>query len=351
MRPEILNPLFSNITSLKGVGDKTAGWISLLCGNRVLDLLFHLPSNIRTRSLYEKELPLMGQLVTFPFIPQKYILPSRRKLPFRVMGEAPFGQVELVFFHSHKGEIETRLPLEKTLWISGILQNKNGLFSMIHPDFIRGKKEDIPTCEVIYPLMAGARNVVLTKLIQTALSQLTELPEWQNKKWWESNDWKDFKTSLQDLHSPKSEMDLSPLSPFRQRLVYDELLANQLALMLVRQKNKNQSGISCPSQNTLKLNLPFSLTMAQQKVLSEISADLSTSARMSRLLQGDVGSGKTIVAILSALQVIENNYQVALMAPTDILARQHFQKISKLLEPLHIKTSLLTAREKVKSVT
>lgn len=350
MRPSQLNPLFRDITSLKGVGEKTANWISLLCGRRILDLLWHLPLNVRQRPFYDT-LPPIGELSTFQFTPKKYITPSRPKIPFRVVGDTPFGIVELVFFHSYKKEIETRFPLDKSLYISGTLQNKNGLLTMIHPDYVREKVEDIPNHEVIYPLMAGAQNTVLTKVIQTSLSEIPTLSEWQKEEWLKSNNWPNFKKALELVHSPQSEVDLSPLTPVRQRLAYDELLANQLALMLVRQKNRTQSGISCPPRNTLRLNLPFSLTGAQQKVLSEISSDLSASTRMNRLLQGDVGSGKTIVALLSSLQVIENNYHVALMAPTDILARQHFQKISKLLEPLHIKTALLTAREKGKKRT
>lgn len=350
MRPESLNPLFRDITSLKGVGEKTAGWISLLCGRRILDLLWHLPTNVRRRPFYDT-LPPMGQLATFQFVPKKHIVPPNSKIPFRVVGEAPFGLVELVFFHSYKKEIETRFPIDTTLYISGTLQNKNALLRVVHPDYVREKAADIPAHEVIYPLMAGAQNTILTKAIQASLFEIPMLPEWQKEEWLKSNNWPNFKEALKIVHTPQSEFDLSPLTPAHQRLAYDELLANQLALMLVRQKNRNPSGISCPPKNTLKLSLPFALTGAQEKVLSEIFADLSTSTRMSRLLQGDVGSGKTIIALLSALQVIENNYQVALMAPTDILARQHFQKISKLLEPLHIQTALLTAREKGKKRT
>ena len=305
MRPEILNPLFRDITSLKGVGDKTARWLSLLCGNRILDLLFHLPSNVHQRLIYERGEPPVDQLVTFQFTPQKYFVPPRKKIPFRVLGETSFGKVELVFFHSHKGEVETRFPLEKQVWISGTLQNKNGFFSMIHPDYVREKKEEIPTHEVIYPLMTGARNTTLTKLIQGRLDQLPILPEWQDEKWICLNHWKSFVESLRILHNPQTIEDLLPLTPAWLRLAYDELLANQLALMLMRQKNQHQEGILCPLKNELKLELPFSLTSAQKKVIKEINEDLSSSNRMSRLLQGDVGSGKTIVALFSALQVIK----------------------------------------------
>ena len=348
MRPENLNYFFRDIRILKGVGPKTVQWVSLLCGERILDMLFHLPSDVKHRFVYEKEIPPHNNLATFLFTPQKYFIPPRKKIPFRVLGQAPFGEVELVFFHHHGTEIQERFPLEKPTWISGILQNKNNLLSMVHPDYVRDKKEDIPINEVIYPLMAGARNNILVKLIRTALTELPDLPEWQEEKWIKSNRWMDFKASLISLHYPKNEEDLSPLSPARMRLAYDELLANQLALMLVRQKNRFQEGVSCPFKNTLKLSLPFELTNAQRKVISEIQADLTSRNRMCRLLQGDVGSGKTIVALLSALQVLENGFQVALMAPTDILARQHFQKIEKLLKPLGIKVALLTAGEKGK---
>ena len=347
MRPEILNPLFCDITSLKGVGDKTALWLSLLCGHRVLDLLWHLPLSVRQRPIYKTQPPL-GELATFQFTPKKYLIPPRKKIPFRVQGETSFNALELVFFRYHMQEIESRFPIDKALWISGVLQSKNGTLTMVHPDYVRENQKDIPTHEVIYPLMKGAQNGLLVKLIHGVLCTFPVLPEWQDEKFLMVNHWPDFKSALLKIHHPESDSDLSLLTLPRMRLAFDELLANQLALMIVRQKNRTQTGIACPLKNTLKLDLPFALTAAQKKVLSEISTDLASPIRMSRLLQGDVGSGKTIVALLAALQVIENNYQVAFMAPTDILARQHFQKISKLLAPLDTKVALLTAREKGK---
>ena len=329
MRPECLNSLFCPVASLKGVGDKTAEWVGLLCGSRILDLLFHLPINVKYRPIYEDKMPPLGQLVTFPFTPYQYVVPPNKKMPFCVSGETSFGVVDLVFFHSYKGEVEKRLPLEKTVWISGILQNKNGHFSMIHPDYIWNDQKNILFHEVIYPLMKGARNTILIKLIEQVLMNCPQFSEWQDEKWLKSNGWPHFKEALMKLHHPLSDADLSLFSPARQRLAYDELLANQLALLLARRQNRHQQGLSFPIKNTLKLDLPFSLTAAQKKVLSEISSDLASDVPMCRLLQGDVGSGKTIVALLSALQVMENHHQVALMAPTDILARQHYQKISK----------------------
>ncbi|MGN0919349.1 MAG: ATP-dependent DNA helicase RecG [Alphaproteobacteria bacterium] len=348
MRPEILNPLFRHITALPGVGEKTAEWLSLLCGARELDLLWHLPSSVRQRPCYDAETPLPDQLATFQFIPQKYNEPAFKRLPFRVIGRAPFGEMELVFFRYHWGEIEKRFPLNTTLWVSGKVQNKNGLLSLIHPDYVRQNLAEIPTHEVVYPLRTGAQNMVLMKAIQKAFLDLPDLPEWQTEEFLKSKGWTSFKQALFAIHHPETEADLSPLTSARLRLAYDELLANQLSLMIVRQKDAHQAGVSCPLKKTFKLNLPFSLTGAQERVLLEIRADLASPIRMCRLLQGDVGSGKTIVALLSALQVIENTYQVALMAPTDILARQHFQKIEKLLRPLGIKVALLTAREKGK---
>ena len=344
MRPDCLNPFFRDVATCPGVGPKTASWLSLLCGRRVLDLLFHFPTGVRMRPVYEHQIPPSETWATFSFISEKYIIPPRLKIPFRVVGQAPFGKVELIFFRYRKGEIEKRFPLNQSLWISGLFHNQNGIFEMIHPDYVRHQQQDIPIYEVIYPLMAGARNNVLNKVIGQALNSLPGLPEWQDHL--KSNVWPDLKTALMTLHHPKSEADLSILTPAYLRLAYDELLANQLALMIARGHNQHQSGISCPIQNRLKLQLPFTLTQAQQKVLAEIEADLASNICMCRLLQGDVGAGKTIVALLSCLQVIENGYQVALMAPTDILARQHFQKIEKLLQPLKVSVVLLTAREK-----
>jgi len=348
MRPEILSPLFQDITTIKGIGDKTAHWLSYLCeGHRVCDLLWHLPSNVKHRPFYEKNPPL-NTPIRIKLQIDEYVVPRIKRLPLRVICQADFGRVDLIFFHYHLVSLTEKFPSGSVTYLAGTLNKKDDYYEMIHPDVIALSLKKVPEYEIIYPMTEGKNSSSLTRLMPLVLEKVPDLPEWLDEKVLQKYNFSSWRTSLFQAHHPQTIADCESNSLVRQRLIYDELLAHQLALKLIRRFHQKQQGISCIPQNKIQIQLPFELTKAQKKVFSEIQSDLSASFPMNRLLQGDVGSGKTIVAVLSAIQVIENNYQVALMVPTDILAHQHYEKIKKLLVKSDIQVALLTAKEKGK---
>ena len=347
MRPDILNPMFASVSSFRGIGPKLGTWIGHLCGEQVVDVLWHLPTGVNKRPIIKQE-PIEPTLATIQITITEHKIPKTRRLPCIVFAESGLGEVQLVFFNYHASFLSDKLAIGETIWVSGQMVKEGNTIKIVHPDYIEREREKIPTYETIYPLKAGANGKVIRKLVEQILPTLPNLPEEIDEKMLHDNHWPSWREAIQYVHHPKTLDDLSPLSPARRRLAFDELLTNQVALHLVRRYNKKQSGKMLPLQNKLHLNLPFELTKAQQKCLKEIQTDLASSDRMTRLLQGDVGSGKTIVALLAALQAIENKTQVAFLAPTDILAHQHFDKIKALCEPLKIKVELLTAREKGK---
>ncbi len=204
--------------------------------------------------------------------------------------------------------------------------------------------------EPIYPLTAGLTNTSLRKVIAQALERLPSLPEWIDKAWREQNAWPSFADALRRMHSPEASADLELSSPARLRLAYDELLANQLALAVIRQRLRRSAGRSLAASGKLRqailADLPFKLTGAQNRALSEIDADLADPHRMLRLLQGDVGSGKTVVALLAMATAVEAGAQAALMAPTELLARQHLKTIETFALRGGLRVALLTGREK-----
>ena len=348
MRSEALSPLFQDITTIKGIGDKTARWLGYLCGgNHIVDLLWHMPSNVKHRPFYEKNPPL-NTLVRIRVKIDGYVTPRVKRLPLRVVCQADFGRVDLIFFHYHLASITEKFPTGSVIFLAGTLNQKDDYYEVVHPDVMASSMDKVPEYEVIYPMTEGKNSSALARLMPFVLEKVPDLPEWLDEKIIQKYHFKSWRESLYRVHHPQTLLDCSDESIYRQRLIYDELLAHQLALKLIRCFHQKQKGIRCSQQNKINLKLPFELTGAQKKVLSEIQSDLSASFPMNRLLQGDVGSGKTIVAVLSALRVIENNYQVALMAPTDILAHQHYEKIKKLLAESGICVALLTAKEKGK---
>lgn len=348
MKPQILLPLFQDITTIKGIGDKTARWLGYLCGgNRMIDLLWHWPVQVQHRPFYEKNPPINTPIRIRVQI-DEYVIPRVKKLPLRMVCQADFGRVDLIFFHYHLASFSEKFPTGSAIFVAGTLTQKDNYYEMIHPDVMASSLEKVPEYKVVYPMTEGKNSSTLTRFMSLVLEKVPALPEWLDEKIIQKYHLKSWKDSVHHVHHPKTFSDCANESTYRQRLVFDELLAHQLALKLIRQFHQAQKGIVCTLKGKIKLNLPFELTEAQKKVISEIQSDLSASFPMNRLLQGDVGSGKTIVAVLSALQVIENNYQVALMAPTDILARQHYGKIQKLLAELGMRVALLTAKEKGK---
>lgn len=357
MRPEILYPLFASVTNLNGVGDKAHKFLSNLLGcDKIASLLWHLPSGIVDRT-YSPKLSeaVAGRICTLKVHIVEHIAPKTNRQPYRVIVEDDSGQLELIFFKVYADSINKNLPVGATRIISGKLESFNGRWQMPHPDFILRPEqftEDMKK-ETVYPLTAGITNKMLNKFILQALKRVPEMPEWLDAEFRRRQNWKSFREALTAAHHPKYASDLEPWNAERSRLAYDELLANQLALAIVRQKVKKQPGREIRGNGMLRKKildaLPFALTSAQQKVLDEIYADQAAKFRMLRLLQGDVGSGKTIVALLSMLNAVECGAQAAIMAPTEILAKQHLETIAPLLENIGLRAELLTGRIKGKA--
>lgn len=358
MRPSQLNILFQQTTTLAGVGGKTAALLKKLCGSYLIDLLFHLPSNVAHRprithfsQLSNGALGTIRLRITAHEAPPK----KRRGSPYRIIGECidfP-AEIELLFFNYHAEYLSERLAEGSVVAVSGKMETYGGRIKILHPDYMTSDWTNIPEYEPIYPLTAGITSKGLAKSVRIALDSLPILPEWLDQPFLVQKGWPDWKTALYSAHKPQTESDVSCLSPARARLAYDELLANQLALALIRRMQRKKAGKQLPVSQKLVpqlLNgLPFDLTRAQQRVIKEIADDLSASGQMMRLLQGDVGSGKTVVALMALLQAVESGHQGVLMAPTDILARQHYESIGKLLKDIPVRTALLTAREKGKT--
>ena len=360
MRPALLNPLFAPVTSLPGVGPRLAPLFDRLLGEtgrpaRVVDLAFHVPYGVIDRSarprIAEAE---PGGIVTLEVRVEahKPSPPGRSRSPYRILVGDDTGAVTLVFFNASRARMEALLPVGEVRFVSGTLESWEGRLQMVHPDrvFDAVAAQRMPPFEPVYGLTAGLGPRVVARAAEAALTRLPVLPEWQDRDNLRRRSWPGFADALALLHRPVSTAAVAPDAPARVRLAYDELLASQLALLLVRQHMKREAGLSRAGDGRIagriRASLPFSLTRAQDQALAEIVADLAAPQRMLRLLQGDVGSGKTIVALLAMATVVEAGQQAALMAPTEILARQHYEKLRPLAEAAGLRTALLTGRDK-----
>lgn len=353
-RPEQLFRMFASLTALPGVGDKLAGVLRKRVGDHVIDLLRHLPQGVIDRS---KRPPLHlvehGSIVTIEVTITGHDKPPRQsRRPWRVTAQNDSGIVELVFFHARGDYVEKMLPVGATRIISGRAEWFQNKVQIAHPDHIIAPERaaDLPRYEAVYPLTAGLTPKTLSKAMKAALERLPALSEWISQTTLDRFGWPSWEQATMAVHAPRQEKDLLPGAPPRARLAYDELLANQLALALVRASSGAEQGRSFPQQgdlvSRLKESLPFDLTNAQQTVLDDITADQMSAQRMLRLVQGDVGSGKTVVALLAMVHVVACNAQAALLVPTEILARQHHATLTDLLAPLGIKPGLLHSKMK-----
>ena len=362
MRPELLNPLFRPVTSLTGIGPKLGLTLKrLLAGSesasepRGADLLFHLPVGIIDRRRQPGiALSPEGAIVTLKVRVDRHQKPPRgnRRVPYRVFAHDDTGEIGLTFFHAHEDYLEKTLPVGETRYVSGRVEWFNGRPTMVHPDHIVDEAgfADLPLIEPVYPLTAGLPRKVLARAVGEALASLPTLPEWLDPALRAKRAWPGFAEALAGAHHPVDAGDLEPLSPALARLAYDELLASQLALALMRAHQRRSTGRVRIGDGSIKSRLiaalPCSLTRSQTGALAEIEADLARPERMLRLLQGDVGSGKTVVALLAAATVIEAGAQAALMAPTELLVRQHAGTIEPLAEAAGLRVAALTGREK-----
>ncbi len=359
MRPLILNPLFASLTSLPGVGPKLEVLYAKLLGReapRVIDLLLHMPSGTidrRARPKLNEVLP--GQVVTVDVtvLEHRPSPPNRPRAPYRVVtGDDTAATLTLTFFHARRDYLEKLLPIGEKRYISGTAEFYDGNLQMVHPDRVVDEKgfANLPLVEPVYPLTEGLGLGVVRKAMDGALARLPDLPEWQDEAWVSRERFPPFTEALQQLHRPLEPSHVAPESLAWTRLAFDELLAGQLALALVRAHMRRQAGRGSSSEGHLRAKvmkaLPYALTHSQQLAVNDIVNDLALPQRMLRLLQGDVGSGKTVVALIAAASVIEAGRQAAIMAPTEILARQHLATIQPLADAAGIRVALLTGRDR-----
>ncbi|WP_095200035.1 ATP-dependent DNA helicase RecG [Mesorhizobium carmichaelinearum] len=362
MRPSILDPLFVPITSLAGVGPKVGALIEKVVtadlGDRAAragDLLFVLPHTvIDRRSRPGIAGSAEGQIVTLDVRIDRHQPPLRgnKSVPYRVYAHDETGEIGLTFFHAHAAYLEKAMPVGEHVVVSGRMEWFNGRPTMVHPDHIAlaSEAENLPLVEPVYPLTAGLSGKVLRRAIGQALARLPELPEWQDGAFMRRHTFPTFADALTRIHNPADPIDVSIDGAAWRRLAYDELLAGQVSLALVRSKIRRLSGRPLVGDGRivekLRAALPYSLTSSQEFALAEINADLADPERMLRLLQGDVGSGKTVVALLAMARAVEAGGQAALMAPTEILARQHLATIAPLAAKVGLRIAILTGREK-----
>ena len=354
MRPEILNPLFCQIDSIKGIGSRYLKLVSnLVGGDKIVDLLWHLPYNIIDRT-YTCPLQSVqaGKIWTGLVTVQTHIEPKTKKQPYYVIVSDGTADLTLTFFKYYKDSIKRSLPIGSQRLISGKIEWFNGMLHMNHPDYITfpEKQSEIQTIEPVYMLTNGVTNKMMRFLASSSLSKLPDFDEWQDEHFLSQQGFLSFKKSLEQVHHPKSLDDLSPLCKARKRLAYDELLANQLTLAIARLKHKQKKGRIVDGNGILRQklisHLPFELTDAQKRVIREIEADQNSAFQGLRLVQGDVGSGKTIVAFLSMLNAVEAGFQAAIMAPLSILAKQHFETMQNWAEITGVRLALLTGKIK-----
>jgi ATP-dependent DNA helicase RecG len=364
LRPSLLDPLFAPATSLPGVGPKLAPLLDRLIGEpgrpaRIVDLLFHLPTGGIDRELKGSiaEAPIGDPVTISGVVAAHYPSPpGRARAPYRVLLEDESGDVTLVFFHAQRARLEKTLPVGAGRIVSGRIELWDGRRQMVHPDRILDQEalDRLPAVEAVYGLTEGLSSRMLGRYVEAAIGRIPPLPEWQDPAWLARERMPAFRTALEAIHRPSSPAQLSEdnlvRSPDRRRLAYDELLASQLALALVRSRMRRAPGRLNAGDGRLveaiRQSLPFGLTPSQERAVEEIRSDLVSDRRMLRLLQGDVGSGKTVVGLLAMASAVEAGRQAALMAPTEILARQHFLRIEPLAREAGLSIALLTGRDR-----
>ena len=353
MRPEILFPLFSPITTLKGVGDRVAPLLERLAGPRIRDVIFLAPQSLIQRRPARVADTINGEIHTLAIMIEGHQRSSRPGQPWKIHAADDSGAVNIVYFKGVGPHLEERNPVGATRLVSGRIERDrpDGVPQMIHPDYIVAPERagDIPEIEPVYAATAGLPPRTVRRLVLTAMSRAPVLPEWLDPAWRAREGWPGWRDALERLHAPSGEGDLSLQTPWRRRLAYDELLAHQLALAERKRVRRSHPAPAIPASETARAAeaaLPFRLTGAQAQALGEIRRDLASGRRMTRLLQGDVGSGKTVVALLAMVEVAAAGRQSVLMAPTEILARQHYETLRGPLAGLGVETVILTGRNK-----
>lgn len=345
MRPEILNPLFAEVTALKGVGPTLAKPLERLGLRRAVDVAFHLPTGWVDRiPRDELDVADAGRVIAITLTPTQYRQSGPRS-PVRVQAQDAAGNVvSLVYFGGNGGWVKKLLPLNEPRRVSGKLETYGQELQIVHPDQVLplDEADQIGGREAIYPLSEGMTSRRLAGLATQAIERAPALPEWIEPSLKAQHGWPDWRDALAAIHADPAD------AKARERLAYDEVFANQLALLLVRGEARAKRGRPLTGDGRLRarLQLPYAPTGAQARTIAEIEGDLAQTQPMLRLLQGDVGSGKTLVATMALLIAAEAGAQGALLAPTEILARQHYETLSRTLGPIGVRVAILTGRDK-----
>lgn len=352
-RPPELFPLFAALETLEGVGPKTAQNLAHMHVEKPRDLLFTLPYSGVDRSLRPTVVGLdLPTVATVDVMVIKHIPARARGRPTRVQVEDAQTTFELVFFHARSEYLQKILPTGKRCVVSGKLEMFDGVVQMTHPDHVlpAGEADELPQFEPVYPLTAGVSQRVMFKATRSALERLPDLDDWIDPAQKKKAAWPDWAEALRTAHAPVSLAGLAMHAPARERLAYDEFFAHQMTLALARLHRRRAKGQESRGTGALREkvleSLPFAPTGAQLKAISEIEQDMGRPERMNRLLQGDVGAGKTLVALMGLLMAVEAGGQGVMMAPTEILARQHHAGLAPLAEAAGVRLEMLTGRDK-----
>jgi ATP-dependent DNA helicase RecG len=342
MRPDLLNPLFAEVTALKGIGAALAKPMERLGMARVVDVAFHLPTGWIDRLPRDELMQSdVGQTIVIPLTPVSYRFGGSARAPARVQAVDAHGNyVSLVFFGGNSGWAKKLLPLNEKRFVSGRLDQYGQELQIVHPEV--SEEAEIGGREAVYPCSEGITSKRIAALAAQAIERAPELPEWIESSLKAKNQWPDWREALARIHADPAD------AKARERLAYDEVFANQLALLLVRGEARAKRGRPLQGTGRLRdaLKLPYAPTGAQSRTIREIEGDMAQTQPMLRLLQGDVGSGKTLVATMALLIAAEARAQGALLAPTEILARQHFDNLSRMFAGLDVRIAILTGRDK-----
>jgi ATP-dependent DNA helicase RecG len=352
VRPAILDRLFAPVTVLPGIGPQLAKLLERVAGPLVVDLLWHLPSGIVDRRASPPIRDLVsGQVATLALTVEAHE-PGTGRRPYRVLCADRTGSLTLVYFNVRSDYLVRLLPVGAERIVSGRVEFYNGSPQIAHPDLVLRPDEldRLKPIEPVYPLTLGLAPRVVQKAVAAAIERLPELPEWIDPALRAKRGWPGWAEAVRRVHSPEADADLLPEAMARERLAYDELFASQLAVALVRARRRRRPGRA--TVGTGRLGMPveaalgFRLTGAQRLAIAEIAAEMARPQPMMRLVQGDVGSGKTVVALMAMLAAVETGAQAALMAPTELLARQHHATLRLHAAAAGVEIALLTGREK-----
>ncbi len=352
-RPDILFPLFGDLEGLPGIGAKTAKLLAQMGVEKPRDLAFTLPHSGIDRTFRTSIREVVPPATVTVEVTVGRHMPSRTKSgPSRVVVEDAETTFQLVFFHARGDWLEKQLPTGQRRVVSGKVELFDGIAQMVHPDHILrpGEADSLPAFEPVYPLTQGLTQRLMAKAAAATVERAPDLPDWIDPALKAREGWPGWRAALLAAHAPAGQADLAPTAPARQRLAYDELFAHQLTLALARRVERRGKGR--PSHGTGALQakvlqaLPYQPTAAQERAVAEITADMAGEKRMNRLLQGDVGAGKTLVAFLALVVAVEAGGQGVMMAPTEILARQHLQGLRPLAESAGVVLEILTGRDK-----